>query len=159
MALPERQRVERHTAAVPAERNQRTNHAAVHARQLGGRDRLLSLVQHNLGRADVSPKGSRRGQGDRASFLQDRLDFVRAAFTFGGTLTTGHGNGIDIQEDGNNNHTYPVAYDKINVIRRQESPIDPKKGALRPLFRCPSLSAQSETLIAIATPGWRRLYM
>lgn len=40
-----------------------------------------------------------------------------AAFTFGGTLTTGHGNGIDIQEDGNNNHTYPVTYDKINVIR------------------------------------------
>jgi hypothetical protein len=37
--------------------------------------------------------------------------------TFAATNTTAHGNGIDIQEDGNNNATFPVTYDKIQVIR------------------------------------------
>lgn len=38
-------------------------------------------------------------------------------FSFGVTTTTGHGNSIDVQEDGNNNHTYVATYDKINIIR------------------------------------------
>lgn len=40
-----------------------------------------------------------------------------SAFSFGVTLTTGHGNSVDVQEDGNNNHTYSATYDKINIFR------------------------------------------
>jgi hypothetical protein len=40
-----------------------------------------------------------------------------STFSFGVTNTTGHGNSIDVQQDGNNNHTYSATYDKINIIR------------------------------------------
>lgn len=40
-----------------------------------------------------------------------------SAFSFGVTHTTGHGNSLDVQEDGNNNHTYSATYDKINIFR------------------------------------------
>lgn len=45
------------------------------------------------------------------------VEDLAPALTFGATLTTAHGNSIDIQLDGNNNQTFPVTYDKINVIR------------------------------------------
>jgi len=39
-----------------------------------------------------------------------------AAFTFKGTIDS-HGNSIDIQEDGNNNHSYGATYDKLIILR------------------------------------------
>lgn len=46
------------------------------------------------------------------SILQDSS----AAFTFKGVIGN-HGNGIDVQLDGNNNHTYAATYDKITITR------------------------------------------
>ena len=42
---------------------------------------------------------------------------VAPGLTFGAENTSGHGNGIDVQLDGYGNHTFPVTYDKINIIR------------------------------------------
>lgn len=45
------------------------------------------------------------------------VEDLAPVLTFGAANTPNHGNGIDVQEDGNNNHTFPVTYDKITVIR------------------------------------------